>query len=411
MVVSRYQAFDWACQAADVANRFYSVAHRLSSHPSNPLARSLLGKTLSASFELAQRATKRYEKIAYGFDEVRIGNEIVPIREEVVVNKPFGNLLRFRREGIEGQPKILVVAALSGHYATLCKGTVEPFLADYDVYITDWKNARDVPASAGRWGVDEYIDYLLEFIRTLGPNTHVMGLCQSVPLVMATVAVMSQDNDPCTPPSITLSGGPVDTRINPGVVNEMAGDVDIDWFRRTMISSVPGGYEGEGRRVYPGFFQLGAFLALNPKLHLGKHASFFKNIVLSKEPDAEAHREFYDEYFSVLDATEEFYLETLEKVFLNHEIPKGKFTYRGQLLDFSSVKDTAVMTVEGANDAMCTLGQTEAAHAVFSALPESKREHYVQEEVGHYGVFSGSRFRKGIVPRVINFMARHRRPA
>ncbi len=411
----RYQTYDFYTRAAENMNGFFALGHQIMSHPSNPWSYTLLGKSMAAGFESANRTTKRYDKIGFHYDSTTVSGESVRVIEEVVRDKPFCQLRRFKREAtnghtqkqIEAQPKLLVVAALSGHHATLLKDTVKAMLPDHDVYITDWADARNVPLEEGSFGFDEYVSYLIEFMETLGPNSHTLAVCQPTVQALIATAVMSEQNNPCAPKTLTLMAGPIDTRINPNQVNEYAASHSIDFFRKFAIMTVPFGYAGAGRRVYPGFLQLGSFMAMNLDSHLKKHLDYFTSIMFGKHEVAETHREFYDEYMAVLDMSEEFYLETLEKVFIEHHLPTGKITYGGEPVDFSAIKNTALHTVEGEQDDICSVGQTEAAQVLCTSLPDNMRLHDVHPGVGHYGIFSGSRFRNEIAPKLRNFIASH----
>jgi poly(3-hydroxybutyrate) depolymerase len=299
---------------------------------------------------------------------------------------------------------VLIVAPMSGHYATLLRGTVEAFLPGHDVYITDWADARMVPLSAGRFDLDDYVDHLIEILHVLGGDVHVVAVCQpAVPVVMA-VSVMEAENDPYVPLSMTLMGGPIDTRRNPTAVNNLAQERGIDWFRSNVITKVPFPHPGFMRDVYPGFLQLTGFVSMNLDRHVDAHRRLFDNLVKGDGDKVEKHRDFYDEYLAVMDLTAEYYLQTVDLVFVKQALPKGEMTHRGKLIDPSKVRRVALMTVEGENDDISGLGQTEATHGLCSAIPANRRVHYVQKDVGHYGVFNGSRFRKEIVPRISAFM-------
>ena len=360
-----------------------------------------------ASIELPLRILQPYQKQPYGLSIEDENGEELYIKKEVVYSKPFCDLVRFPYQEDKDQPNILIVAALSGHYATLLRDTVQSFLPDNHVYLTDWKNARDVPLSEGRFGFDEYVTYLLDFIEELGPNTHIVATCQSTVQALIATAVLAETNPKLNPATLTLMAGPVDTRINPNFINKLGGKVKTDLLRKTHILKVPKGYKGAGRRVYPGFYQLGGFMSLNITTHLKKHVQFFKDVMSHDEHAAEKHREFYDEYYTVLDATEEFFIETLDRVFIEHHIPRGVATYNGNPVDFSKIKKTALLTLEGEADDLCPPGQTSAAHDICTAIPKSKRHTHVHPSVGHYGIFSGSRWREGIYPVIQKFIDKH----
>ena len=318
---------------------------------------------------------------------------------------PFADLLRFPMPGSEARPKVLIAAALSGHHATLLQDTIRGFAQDFDTYITDWSDAREVPAEAGEFGFDDYVEHLISFLETLGPDTHVVATCQAAPPAMVAAAVMAMRGSDCVPASLTLMGGPVDTRLMPNnLLNKITTTVPIDWFKKLNIHKVPGGYPGSGRKVYPGFFQLLAFMTMNPMPHIKQHYNFLKNSVRGDDEALEKFRDFYDEYFAVLDMGERFYIETLEKVFFDQHIAKGTIEFRGEKVDFGAIRETSLLTVEGANDNFCPPSQTEAAHDVCVNVPDDKRGHYLQPGVGHYGVFSGSKFQNEIYPVIRDFI-------
>ena len=321
------------------------------------------------------------------------------------------NLLHFRKETRNEeaivQPKLLLVAPLSGHYATLLRNTVTRLLPELDIYVTEWINARDVPVDLGEFHLDDFVTYTMECIDFCGYNTHVMAICQpTVPVLMA-LGVMSMENKDKIPLSTTLIAGPVDTRINPSEVNDYASNQDYSWFEKNVIFNVPPGFEGVGQRVYPGFMQLSGFLSLNLSDHITKHQRFYHDLVKNDGDGSEAHRKFYNEYLAVLDMSAPFYLETIKRVFIDTELPQGKATYQGKVIDMSAVQNTALFTIEGAEDDICGLGQTEAAHTVCSGIPENKRKHYIQPLVGHYGAWNGRHFRETVAPMILDFIHQH----
>ncbi|KQO73914.1 polyhydroxyalkanoate depolymerase [Rhizobium sp. Leaf262] len=379
-------------------------------NPMNPLSNTAFGRSLDAGFEVFERLTRRYGKPEFGLAETTIDGQAVVVHEEIVWSQPFCNLIHFQRDlplGHEGGSKVLLVAPMSGHYATLLRGTVEALLPSADIYITDWLDARTVALSDGRFDLDDYIDYLIDMLHHIGEGVHVVAVCQPSVPVLAAVSLMEADNDPCAPASMTLMGGPIDTRINPTAVNEMAKGKPIEWFRDNVIMHVPWPQPGFGRSVYPGFLQLTGFMSMNLDKHMTAHKDFYMNLVKNDGDSTETHREFYDEYLAVMDLTAEFYLQTVETVFIEHALPKGTMLHRGRVVDPSSVRRTALFTVEGENDDISGVGQTKAAHDLCLNLPAEKREHYMQPDVGHYGVFNGSRFRRDIVPRMRDFMRKH----
>lgn len=370
----------------------------------NPLAKHPLTKMMTASLQLFERATRRYGKPEFDISGIHIDAEEVEIEEQVALRKPFCELLHFERKFKDGitrdDPKILLVAPLSGHYATLLRGTVETMIHDHDVYITDWVDARLVPLAMGHFDLDDYIDYLIEFLHHLGPNVHVVAVCQpSVPALAAT-ALMAKRNDPFRPASLTLMGGPIDTRESPTAVNKLAEERTLSWFEQNVIHHVPFPNPGYMRRVYPGFIQLSGFVSMNLERHTNAHFKFFEHLVEGDCDSVRQHEEFYNEYLAVLDLTAEFYLQTISTVFQQHLLPKGEMMHRGERIDCSEITDTALMTVEGERDDISGRGQTEAAHALCPNIPEDEHFPYVQEGVGHYGIFNGTRWRTEVYPRI-----------
>ncbi len=381
------------------------IARRALELPFNPFTGTPIARNVLAACEVFENVTRRYGKPEWGISETRLDGLVVPIREEVVYSKPFCNLLHFDRDtavlGKRYDPKVLIVAPMSGHYATLLRGTVDAMLPEHDVYITDWVDARDVPlVTGGRFDLDDFIDTVIEFLQFLGPQTHIIAVCQPSVPVLAAAAVMAGRDDPCQPASMTLMGGPIDTRRNETVVNKLAGEKSIEWFERNVISYVPLGNPGFMRKVYPGFVQLTGFMTMNLDRHINAHMDLFKHLVKGDHEPAAAHREFYEEYLAVMDLTAEFYLQTVRTVFQEHALPNGTMLHRGEKVDCSRIRQTALMTVEGERDDICGLGQTEAAHDLCSGIPVDEKYHYVQPGVGHYGVFNGRRWRTEIQPRI-----------
>ncbi|MEP0521839.1 MAG: polyhydroxyalkanoate depolymerase [Hyphomicrobiales bacterium] len=391
---------------ADATKLYYN-------NPLNPLSHSALGKNVAAACELFERSTRRYGKPEFGLDSTIIDGVEVPVREKIVWKKPFCNLVRFerinpsRRNTSAPEPKMLIVAPMSGHYATLLRGTVETMLPHYDVYITDWIDARAVPATDGSFDLDDYIDYLITMFGHLGKGAHVMAVCQPSVPVLAAAALMDELDHPALPATMTLMGGPIDTRINPTAVNKMAEEKDLEWFENNVVMTVPFPHAGFMRRVYPGFLQLSGFMSMNMDRHLSAHKDFFNHLVEGDGDSAEKHTDFYDEYMAVMDLTAEFYLQTVDAVFIRHALPNGTMTYRGHPVDPSAIRRIALLTIEGENDDISGVGQTEAAHKLCSNLPRDMHAHYMQPKVGHYGVFNGSRFRSEIAPRIRDFTATH----
>ena len=376
-------------------------------NPFNPLSHTSMGRHAAAVCEVFERTTRRYGKPEFGLPTTRIGFRDVDVTERVVWSKPFCNLLHFSRSASAnpaGDPRILLVAPMSGHYATLLRGTVETLLPHADVYITDWTDARLVPVSEGRFDLDDYIDYVIDMLHVLGPDTHVMAVCQPSVPVLAAVSVMEARQDSCAPSTMTLMGGPIDTRRNPTAVNRLAEEKPLEWFRDNVIMNVPWPHPGFMRDVYPGFLQLSGFMSMNLDRHIIAHKDFYMHLVKDDGDSAEKHREFYDEYLAVMDLTAEFYLQTVETVFIRHALPNGTMTHRGEPVDPSAIHRVALLTVEGENDDITGRGQTRAAHEMCSSIPDAMKSHYEQPRVGHYGVFNGSRFRNEIAPRMLDFM-------
>jgi poly(3-hydroxybutyrate) depolymerase len=359
-------------------------------------------RNLTAVYELIARAGLTHTRPPFAIDSVKVGNRDVEVHEEAAATTPFGTLLHFRKDIATAQPKVLMVAPLSGHFSTLLRATVKTMLPEHDVFITDWHNARDVPLSAGRFGFDEYIEHLIKFLEVMGPGAHVLAVCQPCVAVLAAVAVMAQAGNPAQPRSMTLMAGPIDTRVNPTKVNELANERTIDWFERTLTASVPLRYPGAFRRVYPGFVQLAAFMSMNVERHLKAHRELYENLANGELEKAAATKAFYDEYFAVLDLTAEFYLETVRLIFQEYALPLGKLEYQGARVDPSAIRRTMLLTVEGERDDICAVGQTVAAHDLCSKLRPYLKRHHMQAGVGHYGVFSGKRWENQIYPILKN---------
>jgi poly(3-hydroxybutyrate) depolymerase len=376
--------------------------------PLNPLSHTSVGRHASAAFEVFERTTRRYEKPSFGLTATRVGSRSVKVSEEVVWDRPFCRVIHFRRDMPAAQraadPKILLVAPMSGHFATLLRGTVETLLPHHEVYITDWQDARSMPVAAGCFGLDEYIDYVRDMLGAFRGDVHVFAVCQSAVPVMAAVSRMEEEDDPAIPLSMILAGGPVDTRVSPTTVNDVAVSRGTDWFARHVITTVPWPYAGAGREVYPGFLQLSGFMSMNLDRHAKAHKDLFRHLVTGDGDSAEKHRAFYDEYLAVMDLTAEFYLETIDSVFVRHALPKGEMTHRGRRVDPGRIRRAALMTIEGEKDDITGLGQCHAAHGLCTGLPPERKLHIECAGVGHYGVFNGSRFRAEIAPRVAQFV-------
>lgn len=372
--------------------------------PYNPMVEHPMTKMLTASLQVFERMTRRYGKPEFGIDQVPIDGAEVAVEERISLSKPFCNLVHFERQFTDGRPrkdpKVLVIAPMSGHYATLLRGTVEAMVPDHEVYITDWTDARVVPVALGQFDLDDYIDYVIEFLHHLGPNVHVIAVCQpSVPALAATalMAARGEDNQPA---SLTLMGGPIDTRISPTVVNNLAEERELSWFEQNVIMHVPFPNPGFMRRVYPGFIQLSGFMTMNLERHTNAHFKLFDHLVEGDCDSVRQHKDFYNEYLAVMDLTAEFYLQTIETVFQKHSLPKREMLHRGELIDCSKIKNTALLTVEGELDDISGRGQTEAAHDLCTGVHEDERFRYVQQGVGHYGIFNGTRWRTEVQPRI-----------
>ncbi|MDR3516185.1 MAG: polyhydroxyalkanoate depolymerase [Azospirillaceae bacterium] len=376
-------------------------------NPFVPAAFTKAGRVVAAGAELVERSTRRYGKPLWGLKTTRIGEDSVAVTERIALHKPFGSLLHFQRATDRQDPRILVVAPMSGHYATLLRGTVEALLPDHDVYITDWEDCRRIPLARGRFDLDAYIEYVIAFLHHLGPNTHVIAVCQPVVPVMAAVSLMAQDDDPGQPASMTLMGGPIDTRAAPTQVTRLAEARTLTWFERHVISTVPAYYPGALRRVYPGFVQLSGFMSMNLDRHVGEHVKLFQHLVQGDGDSASSHRRFYDEYLSVMDLPAEFYLQTIATVFQEHLLPRGLMRWRGNPVDPGAIRKTALMTVEGELDDISAPGQTRAAHALCTNLPAALQADHMQQGVGHYGIFNGRRWRDQILPRIHAFIRSH----
>ena len=376
-------------------------------NPANPFSYLGGGPILASALEVFAHASAPRGKPAFGLGFTEIDGKQIAVTEEIVLQKPFGQLKRFVREGREGDPKLLIVAPMSGHYATLLRGTVERMLPGHDVYITDWRDARSVPVAAGRFDLDDYVDYLIEFLATIGPGAHMLAVCQPSVPCYAAVAVMSADKHPALPRTLTLMGGPIDTREAPTVVNQTATQRPYSWFSQNVIATVPYTYPGAGRKVYPGFLQLSGFMSMNLGNHMMSHWEMFKHLVKGDDESADATKDFYEEYRSVCDMTAEFYLQTIDVVFQNHLLPKGEMMHRGRRVDPAAITNTALLAIEGERDDISGLGQTKAALTIATKLAKSRKRYYVAEGAGHYGIFNGSRWRDNIAPVVEGWIKDH----
>jgi poly(3-hydroxybutyrate) depolymerase len=376
-------------------------------NPANPLAYSSMGPIVSSALDVFAHAAAPRGKPEFGLDTVNVDGRAVPVREEVVLEKPFGQLKRFCAEGVDGAPRLLIVAPMSGHYATLLRGTVERLLSRHEIFITDWADAKLVPLSEGSFDLDDYIDYVIEFLEFVGPGAHMLAVCQPAVPCYAAAALMSEAGNPARPRTLTLMGGPIDTREAPTAVNSMATQRSHGWFQRNVIATVPFGYPGAGRPVYPGFVQLAGFMTMNLGSHLTSHWEMFKHLVAGDGESADATKRFYDEYRSVCDMTAEFYLQTLDVVFQRHLLPEGELTHRGRRVDPAAITDIALLAIEGERDDISGLGQTRAALTISTGLPEKLKRYFLARGVGHYGIFNGSKWRTRIAPVLEKWIAAH----
>lgn len=378
-------------------------------HPFNLLGYTLAGRSAAAACEVFESTTRPYDKPKFNYGSVITASGRVPVVETIVDSRPFCDLVHFERPGhkpnpADADPKLLMVAPMSGHHATLLRDTVATMLPDHDVYITDWRDARLVPLAEGDFDLDDYIDHVISFLHRLGPNVHVMAICQPSVPVLAAVALMAAENDRCQPASMVLMGGPIDPRANPMAPNKLAEQHPIEWFERCAISRVPLPHRGFMRAVYPGFLQLTGFMTMNLDRHIDAHVNLFRHLVKGDGGGAQAHREFYDEYLSVMDLPAEFYLQTVGRIFQKHQLARGVLESRGRKVDCGAIERTALMTVEGERDDISGPGQTAAAHELCARLPDRKRAHHLQPQVGHFGVFNGRRWREQIAPKVKAFI-------
>ena len=410
-----YDAYEFQRSWLASASAMATVGANWLNNPSNPFAYLGGGPVMASALEVFAHASASRGKPAFGFEKTIVDGREVPVVEEIVLQRPFGQLKRFRREGVEGGPRLLIAAPMSGHFATLLRGTVERMLPVADVYITDWRDAKLVPTREGQFDLDDYIDYLIAFLEAIGPDqdgaadaphgAHMLAVCQpSVPCLAAT-ALMSADRNPCRPRTLTMMGGPIDTREAPTAVNTLATERPFAWFEQNVIATVPMLYPGAGRKVYPGFLQLSGFMTMNLGNHMMSHYELFKHLVTGDDDSAEATKRFYDEYRSVCDMTAEFYLQTIDTVFQSHSLPKGEMMHRGRRVDTGAITDVGLLAIEGERDDISGLGQTKAALAIATALPDEKKRYYMAEGVGHYGIFNGSKWRNRIAPVVEEWMA------
>jgi poly(3-hydroxybutyrate) depolymerase len=402
--------------AYEVQRSFLAGASKLAglgagwlNNPANPWGYSSMGPIVAASLEVFAHATAPHGKPEFGIETVHIGGKDVPVHEEILLRKPFGQLKHFYREGHDEGPHLLIVAPMSGHYATLLRGTVERLLPSCDVYITDWRDAKLVPTKDGGFDLDDYIDYLIEFLNLIGTKTgerpHLLAVCQPAVPAFAATALMGADESPYRPKTLTMMGGPIDTRKAPTAVNTLATQRPFAWFEQNVIATVPMIYPGAGRKVYPGFLQLAGFMTMNLGSHLISHWEMFKHLVVGDEEGAAATQKFYDEYRSVCDMTAEFYLQTVDAVFQRHLLPKGELEHRGRVVRPDAIRDTALLAIEGERDDISGIGQTRAALEIATKLPAAKKTYFMAKDVGHYGIFNGRKWREKIAPAVEKFLA------
>ncbi|MGI9407430.1 MAG: polyhydroxyalkanoate depolymerase [Hyphomicrobiaceae bacterium] len=410
-----YHWFELGHAAVKPARLAAGSARLVLNHPLNPMAHTPVGRSASAAFEVFERTTRRYTKPEFGIRSVEMDGAEVAVREDVVWEHPFCEVIRFTKDipdkAARKQPRVLLVSPMSGHFATLLRGTVESFLPDHEVYITDWRDARQVPVTYGRFDLDDYIDIIKDIFRTFGGDVHVVAVCQPSVPVLAAVALMDEANNPHTPNSMTLMGGPIDTRVSMTQVNELAENKGTDWFRNNVLARVPWPHLGFGRTVYPGFLQLTGFMTMNLDRHVKAHKDLFQHLVEGDGDSAEKHKEFYDEYLAVMDLTSEFYLQTIETVFVGHHLPKGEMMHRGRRVRPEAITNVPLLTVEGEKDDITGNGQCSAALDLCSGLSKAQKSHFEAPHVGHYGIFNGSRFRQVILPRLCAFIADNEPPA
>jgi poly(3-hydroxybutyrate) depolymerase len=387
------------------ASRAASMGSGWLHNPANPWSYGSMGPLVAASLDVFAHAAAPRGKPEFGIAETKVGRKTVAVSEEIVLRKPFGQLKHFAKTGVVGQPKLLIVAPMSGHYATLLRGTVERMLPRHDVFITDWRDAKLVPLADGSFDLDDYIDYLIEFLELIGPGGHMLAVCQPAVPAFAAVALMNAAKNPARPKTLTMMGGPIDTREAPTAVNLLATERPLAWFQRNVVATVPMIHPGAGRKVYPGFLQLAGFMTMNLGSHLVSHWEMFKHLVDGDDEGADSTRAFYDEYRSVCDMAAEYYLQTVEVVFQRHLLPKGQMTHRGRPVDPKAIKDTALLAIEGERDDISGVGQTRAALDLAAKLPKAKKQYLLAKGVGHYGIFNGRKWREQIAPAVEKFIA------
>ena len=406
-----YQWYEMGHAAVRPARAVADVGRFFWQNPFNPFMHTTAGRHAAAACEVFERSTRRYAKPDFDLPTTTVDGVEVAVTEEVVWQRPFCKVVHFKRDisvkRAASDPRILLIAPMSGHFATLLRGTVETFMPNHEVYITDWQDARDVPTSAGSFDLEDYVDTIREMLAHFGGDVHVFAVCQPSVAVLAAIALMEAEKDPNVPRTMTLAGGPVDTRINPTAVNKLAVERGTEWFRRNVITSVPWNCRGAGRHVYPGFLQLSGFMTMNLDRHMKAHKDMFHHLVRGDGDSAEKHRDFYDEYLAVMDLTAEFFLQTIERVFVKHLLPKGEMTHRGAKVDLAAIKRVGLMTIEGEKDDITGIGQCSAAQDLCTSIPAVDKVHFECPSVGHYGLFNGSRFRSEIAPRIAAFVRAH----
>lgn len=403
-----YSTYEMQRSLMNSAGNWAAVGAQLWSNPALPMGYLGMGPAIASALQVFAHVWEERGKPDFRINSVTVAGKPHRVTEKVTLEKPFCQLRHFRRAGLpKNAPKLLVVAPMSGHHATLLRGTVERMVENHEVWITDWVDAKLVPLSAGDFDLDDYIDYLIEFLQVLGPKTHMLAVCQPSVPAFAAAALMGEAGDPCRPATLTMMGGPIDTRASPTSVNDLAMERPLSWFRNNVIASVPFNYPGAGRRVYPGFLQLAGFISMNLESHMMSHYEMFKHLTTGDQESADATKEFYDEYLSVADMTAEFYLETIDQVFQRHSLPKGEFNHRGKLIDPGTIRDTALLAIEGERDDISGIGQTRAALDLAGKLPLAMKKYHLARGAGHYGIFNGSKWRNRIAPVVDEWILAH----
>jgi poly(3-hydroxybutyrate) depolymerase len=401
-----YDTYEWQRSWLNSASDWASIGAKMLTNPAIPLGYFGMGPAVASALQVFSSFYQQRGKPQFAIPSVTIGKREYALKESVAVEKPFCALRHFKREGLPSSaPKLLVVAPMSGHFATLLRGTVARLAEKHEIWVTDWADAKMVPLDQGSFDLDDYIDYLVEFLRFLGPDTHILAVCQPSVPAFAAAAIMGAEKDPCRPKSLTMMGGPVDTRASPTSVNDVAMAQPLSWFESNVVATVPFGYPGAGRKVYPGFLQLAGFISMNLQTHLMSHYEMFKHLTVGDTEGAASKQSFYDEYLSVADLPAEFYLETVEQVFQKHALPKGEFVHRGKAIDPGAIRDTALLTIEGQRDDISGIGQTRAALDLAKHLPNTKKKYFLARDVGHYGIFNGSKWRERIAPVVEDWIA------